>query len=214
MSRASDALRGGQGSGACGGQALDPYLEFVVLGWNNAKRMWRLLTRFFWFTIALIFVVEAWLWDHLEPIVERCVALLPLRALKHLVAEQVEDLSPPATLFVFAVPAALLFPLKLLAIWLIAHEQWFGALVTIVFAKLFGLGVTSFLFAVTRDKLLQMDWFRAAYEKVVEWRALAQQLVEPFRLRIQNTMQQLRSESVSRFWRLVMRIRHRAQTVR
>ena len=51
-----------------------------------------------------------------------------------------------ATLMVFAVPAALLFPLKLLAIWFIAHEQWLFAFGTIVFAKLLGLGVTSFLF--------------------------------------------------------------------
>ena len=38
--------------------------------------------------------------------------------------------------------------------------------------------MTSFLFAATRDKLLQMDWFRAAYDKIIEWRALAQQLIE------------------------------------
>jgi len=176
--------------------------------------MWRSLTRSFWFAVALIFVIEAWLWDHLEPIVERCVALLPMRWLKALVAEQVEDLSPPATLFVFAVPAALLFPLKLLAIWFFAHEQWVLAITTIVFAKLLGLGVTSFLFAVTRDKLLQMDWFRLAYDKIVQWRELAQQLVEPFRQQLRNAMLQWQSESFARFLRLLARMRRRAQTVR
>src|SRR3974390_127823 len=119
MSRAPDPLGGGQGSRACGGEALDPYLGAFILAWQLAKDMWHSLTRTFWFTIALIFVIEAWLWDHLEPIVERCVALLPMSALKALVAEQIEDLSPPATLIVFAIPAALLFPLKLLAIWFV-----------------------------------------------------------------------------------------------
>jgi len=176
--------------------------------------MWRYLTRSFWFVIALIFVIEAWLWDHLEPIVEGCVALLPMRWLKALVAEQVEDLSPPATLMVFAVPAALLFPLKLLAIWFIAHEQWLFAFGTIVFAKLLGLGVTSFLFTVTREKLLQMDWFRAAYLKIVQWRELAQQLVEPFKQQLQKAMQQWQSEGFARFWRLLTRMRRKAQTVR
>jgi hypothetical protein len=174
--------------------------------------MWRSLTRTFWFIVALTFVVEAWLWDHLEPIVERCVALLPMRWLKALVAEQVADLSPPATLIVFAVPAALLFPLKLLAIWFVAHEQWLCAFTTVIFAKLLGLGVTSFLFSVTRDKLLQMDWFRAAYEKMLEWRSMAQQLVEPFRQQLQQSMQKWQSEGFTRFWRLVMRMRRRAQT--
>jgi hypothetical protein len=152
--------------------------------------MWRSLTRTFWFIVALVFVIEAWLWDHLEPIVERCVALLPMHWLKALVAEQVEDLSPPATLIVFC------------------------AISTIIFAKLVGLGVTSFLFTVTRDKLLQMDWFRAAYEKMLEWRAMAQQLVEPFREQLQKSMQQWQSEGFTRFWRLVMRMRRKAQTVR
>ncbi len=176
--------------------------------------MWRSLTRSFWFTIALVFVIEAWLWDHLEPIVERCVAWLPMRALKHLVAEQVEDLSPPATLMVFAIPAALLFPLKLLAIWFIAHEQWFCAVGTVIFAKLLGLGVTSFLFTVTRDKLLQMDWFRAAYLKMLEWRSMAQLLVDPFREQLQKAMLKWQSEGFTRFWRLVMRMRRKAQTAR
>jgi len=176
--------------------------------------MWRAFTKWFWLTVAFIFVLEAWLWDRLEPIVAWFVALLPLRALKHLVSEQVEDLSPPATLIVFAVPAAMLFPLKLIAIWFIAHEQWLGACVTIVFAKLLGLGVTSFLFAVTRDKLLQMDWFRAAYEKIIEWRTLAQQLIEPYRLKIKTAMKQLESEPLARFWRLIMRMRRKAQAAR
>src|SRR5436305_3252217 len=92
MSRASDTLRSGQGSRACGGEALDTYLETFVLAWNHAKDMWRALTKVFWLTIAAIFVIEAWLWDRLEPIVETCVAWLPLRWLKALVAEQVADL--------------------------------------------------------------------------------------------------------------------------
>ena len=33
-----------------------------------------------WVLLALIFLIEAWLWDHLEPIVARVVAWVPLRA--------------------------------------------------------------------------------------------------------------------------------------
>ena len=35
-----------------------------------------------WVLLALIFLIEAWLWDHLEPIVARVVAWIPLRAFK------------------------------------------------------------------------------------------------------------------------------------
>ena len=39
-------------------------------------------------------------------------------------------------------------------------------------------------------------------------------LVEPFREQLQKSMQQWQSEGFTRFWRLVMRMRRKAQTVR
>ena len=35
-----------------------------------------------WVILALLLLVEAWLWDHLEPIVARVVNLVPWRRLK------------------------------------------------------------------------------------------------------------------------------------
>src|ERR1700730_3315624 len=92
----------------------------------------------FWVLLAIIFLIEAWLWDHLEPIVARVVALIPLRAFKLWLAEQVDTLSPAMTLIVFAVPVITLFPLKLVGLWLLAHEYWAGAVAIIVFAKFLG----------------------------------------------------------------------------
>jgi hypothetical protein len=39
------------------------------------------------------------------------------------------------TLIVFAVPVIPLFPLKLIGLWLLAHEYWLAAIFTILFAK-------------------------------------------------------------------------------
>ena len=169
--------------------------------------MRRTLTRAFWFVIALVFVVEAWLWDHLEVVVARCVALIPLHELKQWLADAVEKLPPQAVLLIFAIPAALLFPVKLIEVWLIMHQQWFWAIVMIIAAKLIGVGITAFVFDVTRDKLLQMEWFRAAYEKIMEWRDLAHAMIEPFRTRIRDWVRQMRSDSMARFWRAVVRTR-------
>ena len=124
-----------------------------------------------WVLLALIFLLEAWLWDHLEPVVARIVALIPLRAIKTWIAEKVQRLSPPLTLIVFLVPVILLFPLKVLGLWLLAHHYWVGAMAVIVFAKLMGVGVAAFIFDVTRPKLLQMAWFRWLYETVLTIRA-------------------------------------------
>src|SRR5260221_5601408 len=82
--------------------------------------MMRRLLQPFWVLLAVIFLVEAWLWDHLEPIVERIVARIPLRAFKQWLSERVDTLSPAMTVIVFAVPVIPLFPLKLVGLWLLA----------------------------------------------------------------------------------------------
>jgi hypothetical protein len=54
---------------------------------------------------------------------------------------------------------------------LLAHKYFGGATALIVFQKILGVGIVAFVFDVTRDKLLQMGWFRALYEFVLNLRA-------------------------------------------
>src|SRR3978361_826986 len=140
--------------------------------------MMRRLLQPLWVLLAVVFLIEEWLWDHLEPIVERVVALIPLRAFKEWLSERVDTLSPAMTLIVFVVPVIPLFPLKLVGIWLLANEYWVSAIVTIVSAKFLGCGVAAFIFDVTRPKLLQMQWFRRLYEFLMGLREKAATLVE------------------------------------
>src|SRR4030088_1226013 len=98
--------------------------------------MMRRLLQPFWVLLAVIFLIEAWLWDHLEPIVARVVALIPLRAFKAWLAERVDTLSPAMTLIVFLVPVIPLFPLKLVGLWLLTHEYWLPPLRTLLFRKI------------------------------------------------------------------------------
>ena len=86
--------------------------------------MMRRLLQPVWVLLAIIFLIEAWLWDHLEPIVAWVVARIPLRAFKQWLAERVDTLSPAMTLIVFIVPVIPLFPLKLVGFWLLTHEYW------------------------------------------------------------------------------------------
>ena len=107
--------------------------------------MLRRLLQPFWILLAIIFLIEAWLWDHLEPIVAWVVAALPLRAFKQWLADRVDTLSPAMTLIVFVVPVIPLFPLKLVGFWLLTHEYWLSAALTIIFAKFLGVGVAASL---------------------------------------------------------------------
>ncbi|MGH6641994.1 MAG: hypothetical protein ACRED3_04780 [Bradyrhizobium sp.] len=169
--------------------------------------MMRRLLQPFWVLLAVIFLIEAWLWDHLEPIVERIVAKIPLRAFKQWLAERVDTLSPAMTLIVFAVPVIPLFPLKLVGLWLLAHEYWVSAITVIVLGKFVGVGVTAFIFDVTRTKLLQMNWFKKTYQFIMMLRARAAALVEPIKRRIREMLRGDGEGWSARMLKLIQRFR-------
>lgn len=169
--------------------------------------MLRRLLQPVWVLLAIIFLIEAWLWDHLEPIVAQVVALIPLARVKDWLAERVDALSPAMTLIVFAVPILPLFPLKLVGLWLLTHEYWLTGVSTFLFAKMLGVGVTAFLFDVTRDKLLEMHWFERLYELVLRLRAKATEVVEPVKIRIRELIKGNGEGWSSRTLRLIQRFR-------
>jgi len=169
--------------------------------------MMRRLLQPIWVLLAVIFLIEAWLWDHLEPIVAAVVARVPLRSFKAWLAERVDTLSPAMTLIVFIVPVIPLFPLKLIGLWLLANEYWVSAILTIIFAKFLGVGVAAFIFDVTRDKLLEMAWFEKLYDFIIGLRAKASALVEPIKLRIKEALRGDGGGWSSRVLRLIQRFR-------
>ena len=176
--------------------------------------MLRRLFQPIWVFLAVIFLIEAWLWDHLEPIVAWVVTKIPLQAFKHWLAERVDTLSPAMTLIVFIVPVIPLFPLKLVGFWLLTHQYWMSAIVTILFAKLVGVGVAAFVFDVTRPKLLEMEWFEKLYEFIVSLRARAAALVNPIKQRILEILRGDGDSWSARMLRLVMRFRKSVQDTR
>src|SRR5438477_12781900 len=128
--------------------------------------MRRVLLRPLLILLALVFLFEAWLWDRLAPIVGWVVARIPWTAFKARIAAAIERLPPYPTLLVFFVPVILLLPLKVIGFWMLAHGYWLGAVMVLTLAKVVSLGVTAFIFDLTRPKLLELPWFRWFYEHV------------------------------------------------
>jgi hypothetical protein len=176
--------------------------------------MMRRLLQPLWVLLAIVFLIEAWLWDHLEPIVARVVAQFPLRTFKRWLADRVDTLSPEMTLIVFIVPVVPLFPLKLLGLWLLTHGYWLSAILVIIFAKLLGVGVTAFIFDVTRPKLLQMGWFQRLYDFIIGLRSRARVLVEPIMARIKEVFRSSGDGGSFRMLRLIQRFRKRVREAR
>lgn len=171
----------------------------------------RRLLRPLWVLLALIFLLEAWLWDRVEPIIARIVALIPLPRIKKWFADRVEHLSPGATLMVFAVPFILLAPLNLVEAWLLAKKYFVSAAILIILQKVAGVGIIAFVFDVTREKLLRMDWFRRLYEFVIGLRAKASEIVAPFKLAVQQWVARFRRRASPGF---IQRLRRRMQAPR
>jgi hypothetical protein len=153
------------------------------------------LARAFWFTLAALFLVETWLWDHVKEWLRALALALGLKRIDEWFGGLVDKLPPWATLIVFIVPAIAILPLKILALTMIAHGHIVTGLVVIFAAKTLALGVTAFLFDHCRDKLLQMPWFVRFYDLVLRVRAWAHDLVAPVRVRAHELATLIRAQT-------------------
>jgi len=154
----------------------------------------RRLKRVFWIILALIFLFESWLWDNVKEWLRALGRALGVERIEPWLRNLVARLSPPAALALFAIPAALVFPFKVLALAIFAKGHLGIGLIALFLAKTFALGVTSFLFDVCRDKLLEMEWFGRFYSLVLDARAWASALVAPLRARIRVIADPIRTQ--------------------
>lgn len=161
------------------------------------EQVTRRLKRAFWFTLAVLFLFESWLWDNVKEWLRALGRTLGVERIEPWLIGVVARLSPPMTLAIFVVPAIAVLPLKILALSLVAHGHVLSGLVTIFLAKTLALGVMSFLFDICRDKLLEMQWFVRLYRVVLDVRAWAQALIAPAKARVVQLADQIRAQIAS-----------------
>lgn len=157
--------------------------------------MARLVAQIFWSFLAILFLVEAWLWEHVGAALARLVAALPIEPLRVALRALVARLPPFAVLFVFVVPALLLLPLKFVALALVAKGKLVSASAVFLGAKTAGVGVTAFLFDACRARLLEMAWFEQLYRFVLRVRDWAHARIDPYKLRIKAVAAALRERA-------------------
>lgn len=116
--------------------------------------------------LALVILFEEWGWDSLSRALGRLAALPPVRWLEARIA----GLPPYGALAVFLVPSAMLVPVKLAALWFIAHGHAGLGVAVIVLAKLAGTAVLARLFSLTRASLMQLAWFARWHDRWVAFK--------------------------------------------
>jgi hypothetical protein len=135
----------------------------AFLAWSMLKPA---LAALFQIAAALILLFEEWGWKPLSdalawlarfPIVARLEALI-------------SRLPPYAALAVFALPTAILLPVKLVAMWLLAKGQVATATATFVAAKIASTALVARIFVLTRPSLMRIGWFARAYTWFMPWK--------------------------------------------
>ncbi len=115
---------------------------------------------------ALILLFEEWGW---RPLVEALAYLSRFRVFAW-IERTIAGLPPYGALIALAVPTCLLFPLKLLAVYLIAKGQVFAAGCLFIGAKIASTALIARLFLLTKPALMQIGWFAKIYDTVMPWK--------------------------------------------
>lgn len=115
------------------------------------------------FAIAVVIVLEECLWDGLKRGMQRLSALPFVAA----VEKRLRKLGPWSSLGVLVLPATILFPCKLAAVWALSHHHPMLGLTVLVAAKIAGTSVAAYLFDIVRDSARQLVWFDRCYSKVI-----------------------------------------------
>jgi len=124
------------------------------------------LKRIFIVVAALVLLFEEWGWEPLAALLAR-LAKLPFFAW---LERKIAALPPYAALATFAVPALMLLPIKIAALFLIAHGHGLLGLVVILFAKLAGTAILARLFTLTQPTLMRLAWFARWYPRWKAWK--------------------------------------------
>lgn len=125
--------------------------------------------------LALMLIVEEWLWDSLSAMGHYLVLALRLARLERWLAQT----SPAMALLVMAVPLLIVTPINIAALLLLTHGLIVQGLLLEVVAKLLGTLLIARVFALTKPQLLTFTaiawtyatitgWLRWAHEKVAQ----------------------------------------------
>lgn len=123
----------------------------------------RLLTPPLIVLAALLMWVEELLWEELK-VLTAWIAKFPLI---RWIEKLIERLPPYPTMLVFLLPGAVLFPVKLGAVWLMTHGHVLVGIGVIVAAKVSGTAIVARLYVLCKPKLLTIAWFARLHDWLI-----------------------------------------------
>jgi hypothetical protein len=165
-----------------------------------------IVRRLFEVALAIILIFEEWGWKPLA----RAMAWLGEFRLVARAEKIVAGLPPYGALAAFLGPSLVLFPLKLLALYLITTGHAIMAALLFIGAKLIGTAVLARLYMLTSPKLMQIPWFARAHDSLMPWKdALFAKIRASWAWRYGRIVKHkagLRLHALAARWRPVLRV--------
>lgn len=123
---------------------------------------------------ALLFLIEEWLWNRLKHLMALLGRLPGLRRLERGIA----GLSPAWAAVVFLAPSALILPIKLFAVKMIATGHILSGGGVILGAKITATALFARVYVLTNPALMRVRWFVRLHATVLRWRVWVHAQIE------------------------------------
>jgi hypothetical protein len=123
--------------------------------------------------LAVILIIEEWLWDGLSAFGHFLIGLLRLDDFERWLSQ----VSPNVALMAFMVPVLIVTPINLYALRLLAHGLILQGILLEIVAKLLGTLLVSRVFTLTKNQLLSFRLLAVIYSTVMRWLNWAHQKI-------------------------------------
>jgi energy-coupling factor transporter transmembrane protein EcfT len=132
----------------------------------SARRFKRWVAAWFIGAIAVLFLIEEWLWNGLKRGMALLGKLPGLRRLERWIA----GLPPAGAALLFVAPTTLILPIKLFALKMIMGGHLLQGTGVIVAAKLAATALFARVYVLTQPSVMQVQWFARLHAAVLRWR--------------------------------------------
>lgn len=146
--------------------ALMTAQALTSVGRTGLRLMMLWTRRAFCVVLALVVLFAEWGWRPLAALLGQLRRLALVARLEN----WLQTLPPYGALAAFVLPSLFLVPLKVLAIYFIAHGQKLVALGLLAAAKLGGTALVARLYILTGPQLMRIAWFARVHDVVMPWK--------------------------------------------
>ena len=122
---------------------------------------------------ALLFQFEEVLWGALG----RLMAALGRLPVVARMEADIRQLPPYAAMLLFLLPVAVILPVKIVGVWLIAKGDVLLGLLLFLLGKVTGMAILARLYHLCRDSLCSLAWFARLEAMMRRWSAWAHDLL-------------------------------------